>query len=73
MVRRLGRREYAVAEAGTFRRADRDPYPARPCLGFHLVTYVRLMEVARLRPGDAVFVSGWPTGATGGPAGRSPG
>ncbi|MGW7822349.1 NADP-dependent oxidoreductase [Streptomyces puniciscabiei] len=70
VVHRLGWREYAVAEAGMFRRVDRDTYPSPSLhLGFGLVAYVGLMEVARLRPGDTVFVSS-AAGATGSLAGQ---
>ncbi|QTE02183.1 NADP-dependent oxidoreductase [Streptomyces cyanogenus] len=70
VVHRLGWREYAVSDAGAFRRVDRDAYPSPSLhLGFGLVAYVGLMEVARLRPGDTVFVSS-AAGAIGSLAGQ---
>ncbi|MFJ9737001.1 NADP-dependent oxidoreductase [Streptomyces sp. NPDC101166] len=70
VVHRLGWREYAVAQAGVFRRVDRDAYPAPSMhLGFGLVAYVGLMNAAELRPGDTVFVSS-AAGATGSMAGQ---
>ncbi|MEU6665080.1 NADP-dependent oxidoreductase [Streptomyces sp. NPDC046727] len=70
VVHRLGWREYAVAGAGEFRRVDRDAYPSPSLhLGFGLVAHVGLMEVARLRPGDTVFVSS-AAGAIGSLAGQ---
>ncbi|MEU1007712.1 NADP-dependent oxidoreductase [Streptomyces sp. NPDC005890] len=70
VVHRHGWREYAVADAEAFRRVDRDAYPSPSLhLGFGLVAYVGLMEVARLQPGDTVFVSS-AAGAIGGLAGQ---
>ncbi len=70
VVHRLGWREYAVAEASAFRRVDKAAYPSPSLhLGFGLVAYVGLMDAARLRPGDTVFVSS-AAGATGGMAGQ---
>ncbi|WP_327319188.1 NADP-dependent oxidoreductase [Streptomyces sp. NBC_01235] len=70
VVHRLGWREYAVAPAGALRRVDRAAYPSPSLhLGFGLVAYVGLMEVAQLRPGDTVFVSS-AAGATGSMAGQ---
>ncbi|OXY88698.1 NADP-dependent oxidoreductase [Streptomyces diastatochromogenes] len=70
VVHRLGWREYAVAGAEAFRRVDERAYPSPSMhLGFGLVAYVGLMEAARLRPGDTVFVSS-AAGATGGLAGQ---
>ncbi len=70
VMHRLGWREYAVAQAGLFRRVDRDAYPTPSTyLGFGLVAYVGLMDAAELRPGDTVFVSS-AAGATGGMAGQ---
>ncbi|SHH70126.1 NADP-dependent oxidoreductase [Streptomyces sp. 3214.6] len=70
VVHRLGWREYALAPAGALRRVDRAAYPSPSLyLGFGLVAYVGLMEIARLRPGDTVFVSS-AAGATGGMAGQ---
>ncbi|MFI1363555.1 NADP-dependent oxidoreductase [Streptomyces griseochromogenes] len=70
VVHRLGWREYATAGAEAFRRVDADAHPSPSMhLGFGLVAYVGLVEVARLRPGDTVFVSS-AAGATGGLAGQ---
>ncbi|MFF4574616.1 NADP-dependent oxidoreductase [Streptomyces sp. NPDC001410] len=70
VVHRLGWREYAVAGVDAFRRVDASAYPSPSMhLGFGLVAYVGLMEVARLRPGDTVFVSS-AAGATGSLAGQ---
>ncbi|MFI9155441.1 NADP-dependent oxidoreductase [Streptomyces sp. NPDC053367] len=70
VVHRFGWREYAVAEAGAFRRVDKAAYPSPSMhLGFGLVAYVGLMEVARLRAGDTVLVSS-AAGATGSMAGQ---
>ncbi|WP_225829113.1 NADP-dependent oxidoreductase [Streptomyces naphthomycinicus] len=70
VAHRLGWREYAVAGAGEFRRVDRDAYPSPSLhLGFGLVAYVGLVEVAGLRPGDTVFVSS-AAGAIGSLAGQ---
>lgn len=70
VMHRLGWREYAVAQAGLFRRVDRDAYPTPSTyLSFGLVAYVGLMDAAELRPGDTVFVSS-AAGATGSMAGQ---
>ncbi|GDY71465.1 NADP-dependent oxidoreductase [Streptomyces avermitilis] len=70
VMHRFGWREYAVAQAGLFRRVDRDAYPTLSTyLGFGLVAYVGLMDAAELRPGDTVFVSS-AAGATGSMAGQ---
>lgn len=70
VVHRLGWRGYAVAQASVFRRVDKDAYPTPSMhLGFGLVAYVGLMDAARLRPGDTVFVSS-AAGATGSMAGQ---
>lgn len=70
VMHRLGWREYAVAQAGLFRRVDRDAYPSPSTyLGFGLVAYVGLLDAAELRPGDTVFVSS-AAGATGSMAGQ---
>ncbi|MFF4399114.1 NADP-dependent oxidoreductase [Streptomyces sp. NPDC001480] len=70
VVHRLGWREYAVAGAEAFRKVDRAAYPTPSLhLGFGLVAYVGLVEAARLRPGDTVFVSS-AAGATGSLAGQ---
>ncbi|MGW7254497.1 NADP-dependent oxidoreductase [Streptomyces sp. NPDC054834] len=70
VVHRLGWREYAVAAAEAFRKVDRAAYPTPSLhLGFGLVAYVGLVEAARLRPGDTVFVSS-AAGATGSLAGQ---
>ncbi|MGA5036367.1 NADP-dependent oxidoreductase [Streptomyces capoamus] len=70
VVHRLGWREYAVADAGAFRQVDRNAYPNPSLhLGFGLVAYAGLMAVARLRPGDTVFVSS-AAGAIGSLAGQ---
>ncbi|MFJ9965099.1 NADP-dependent oxidoreductase [Streptomyces avermitilis] len=70
VMHRLGWREYAVAQAGLFRRVDRDAYPTLSThLGFGLVAYVGLMDAAELRAGDTVFVSS-AAGATGSMAGQ---
>lgn len=70
VMHRFGWREYAVAQAGLFRRVDRHAY-ATPSthLGSGLVAYVGLMDAAQLRPGDTVFVSS-AAGATGNMAGQ---
>lgn len=73
VMHRLGWREYAVAQAGLFRRVDRDAYPTPSTyLGFGLVAYVGLMDAAELRPGDTVFVSS-AAGRLGAWPARSPG
>ncbi|MET7621539.1 NADP-dependent oxidoreductase [Streptomyces sp. NPDC005408] len=70
VMHRLGWREYAVAQAGLFRRVDRNAYPTPSAyLGFGLVAYAGLMVAAELRPGDTVFVSS-AAGATGSMAGQ---
>ncbi|MFD7906651.1 zinc-binding dehydrogenase [Kitasatospora sp. NPDC059747] len=54
---RFGFRDYAVAEAGEFRRVDPDAYPSLTHhLCFGLTAYVGT-EVAQIRPGDTFFVS----------------
>ncbi|GAA3656141.1 NADP-dependent oxidoreductase [Nonomuraea antimicrobica] len=70
VMHRFGWREYAVAQAGLFRRVDRDAYSTPSTyLGSGLVAYVGLMDAAELRPGDTVFVSS-AAGATGNMAGQ---
>ncbi|MDX3224843.1 NADP-dependent oxidoreductase [Streptomyces sp. ME19-01-6] len=70
VVHRMGWREYALAPAGAYRRVDKDAYPTPSThLSFGLVAYVGLMDAARLRPGDTVFVSS-AAGATGSMAGQ---
>lgn len=70
VMHRLGWRDYAVGQAGLFRRVDRDAYPSPSTyLGFGLVAYVGLTDAAELRPGDNVFVSS-AAGATGSMAGQ---
>jgi NADPH-dependent curcumin reductase CurA len=45
VMHRFGRREYAVAQAGLFRRVDRDAYPTLSTyLGFGLVAYVGMQR-----------------------------
>ncbi|MFF6804158.1 zinc-binding dehydrogenase [Streptomyces sp. NPDC012616] len=71
VTHRLGRREYAVAQAGLFRRVDRDAYPTpSTCLASGWSPNVGLMEAAELWPGDTVFVSS-AAGATGAMAGQT--
>ena len=70
VVHRLGWREYALDRADAFRRVDKDTYPSpSQHLGSGLVAYAGLMDAARLRPGDTVFVSS-AAGATGSVAGQ---
>ncbi|MEW1836334.1 NADP-dependent oxidoreductase [Nonomuraea angiospora] len=70
VMHRFGWREYAVAQAGLFRRVDRNAYSTPSTyLGSGLVAYVGLMDAAELRPGDTVFVSS-AAGATGSMAGQ---
>jgi NADPH-dependent curcumin reductase CurA len=70
VMHRFGWREYAVAEAGLFRRLDRNAYSTPSAhLGSGLTAYVGLLDAAQLRPGDTVFVSS-AAGATGSMAGQ---
>jgi NADPH-dependent curcumin reductase CurA len=69
----LGWREYAVAPAGAVRKVDTDLAQPQAYLGVlgmtGLTAYAGLIEVAGLREGDIVFVSG-AAGAVGGMAGQ---
>jgi NADPH-dependent curcumin reductase CurA len=69
----LGWREYALAPAGAVRRVDTALAPPQAYLGVlgmtGLTAYAGLIDVAGLRDGDVVFVSG-AAGAVGGIAGQ---
>ncbi|WP_326846088.1 NADP-dependent oxidoreductase [Streptomyces kaniharaensis] len=66
---RFGFRDYAVAQAGEFRRVDPDAYPSLTHhLCFGLTAYVGT-EVAQIRAGDTFFVSS-AAGAVGSMAGQ---
>jgi NADPH-dependent curcumin reductase CurA len=69
----LGWREYAVAPAGQARKVDAEFAPPQAYLGIlgmpGLTAYAGLIEVAGLREGDVVFVSG-AAGAVGSAAGQ---
>jgi NADPH-dependent curcumin reductase CurA len=69
----MGWRDYAVAPANAVRKVDTDLAPAQAYLGVlgmtGLTAYAGLIEVAGLREGDTVFVSG-AAGAVGGMAGQ---
>jgi NADPH-dependent curcumin reductase CurA len=69
-----GWRDYAVADAGRFRRIDPDAAPTLSAylgvLGMPgLTAYVGLLDIAELKPGETVFVSG-AAGAVGSLAGQ---
>ncbi|MEV8439988.1 NADP-dependent oxidoreductase [Actinosynnema sp. NPDC051121] len=54
----LGWREHTVADAGRFTRVDPDALPTLTAhLSGALTAHVGLVEIGRMRPGDAVFVS----------------
>jgi NADPH-dependent curcumin reductase CurA len=69
----LGWREYAVADAKAFRRVDPDVPSLSAYLGAlgmpGLTAYVGLLDIAGMKPGDVVFVSG-AAGAVGSLAGQ---
>ena len=66
---RFGWRDYAVADGGEFRRVDPSAYPSLTHhLCFGLTAYVGI-QVARIAPGDTVFVSS-AAGAVGSIAGQ---
>ncbi|MEA2466670.1 MAG: hypothetical protein QOJ57_796, partial [Thermoleophilaceae bacterium] len=69
----MGWRDYAVAPANAVRKVDTDLAPPQAYLGVlgmtGLTAYAGLIEVAGLREGDTVFVSG-AAGAVGGMAGQ---
>jgi NADPH-dependent curcumin reductase CurA len=69
----LGWREYALASASAFRKIDTTAVPATAyvsVLGLTgLTAYAGLFDVAGMKPGDAVFVSG-AAGSVGGLAGQ---
>ncbi|MGX4653091.1 NADP-dependent oxidoreductase [Micromonospora sp. SCSIO 07396] len=58
----LGWREYALLDAGSARRVDPDLAPVSAYLGVlgmtGLTAYAGLLDVAAMRPGETVFVSG---------------
>lgn len=71
---RYGWREYAVADAGRFRKVDPAAVPSLSAyLGvlsmIGLTAYVGLLDIAAMKPGDTVFVSG-AAGAVGSLAGQ---
>ena len=69
----LGWREYALGEASAFRRVPAGEAPLSAWLGVlgmvGLTAWVGMLEIAALRPGDVVFVSG-AAGAVGSLAGQ---
>src|SRR2546423_13544816 len=71
VIHNLGWRDYAIAAADHVRRVDVTLAPAPAYLGVlgmpGLTAYVGLLDVAGLREGDVVFVSG-AAGAVGSPA-----
>jgi NADPH-dependent curcumin reductase CurA len=73
VLHNLGWREYAVLSEGSFRPVDTSLAPASAYLGVlgmpGLTAYVGLLDVAGLRDGDVVFVSG-AAGAVGSVAGQ---
>ncbi|MDT0346231.1 NADP-dependent oxidoreductase [Streptomyces litchfieldiae] len=73
VVHGLGWREYATVDARHATRVSPDDAPLTAYLGVlgmtGLTAYAGLLEVARLRPGDVVFVSG-AAGAVGSQAGQ---
>jgi NADPH-dependent curcumin reductase CurA len=73
VVHNLGWREHAVLAKGAFQPVDTDLAPASAYLGVlgmpGLTAYVGLLDVAGLRDGDVVFVSG-AAGAVGSVAGQ---
>jgi hypothetical protein len=73
VLHNLGWREYAVLSQGSFRPVDTSLAPASAYLGVlgmpGLTAYVGLLDVAGLRDGDVVFVSG-AAGAVGSVAGQ---
>ena len=68
-----GWRDFAVGDAARFRRVDATAVPAEAYLGAlgmpGLTAYVGLLDIAAMRAGDVVFVSG-AAGAVGGLAGQ---
>jgi NADPH-dependent curcumin reductase CurA len=73
LLHNLGWREHAVLAEGTFQPVDTDLAPASAYLGVlgmpGLTAYVGLLDIAALREGDVVFVSG-AAGAVGSLAGQ---
>ncbi len=73
VLHRYGWREYVVADAGDFRKVDTPGVPLSASLGVlgmpGLTAYVGLLDIAGLRPGETVFVSG-AAGAVGSIAGQ---
>ena len=73
VVHDLGWREYALAAAAAFRRVPDSAAPLSAWLGVlgmvGLTAWVGMLEIAALRPGDIVFVSG-AAGAVGSLAGQ---
>jgi NADPH-dependent curcumin reductase CurA len=69
----LGWREYALGTAAAFRRVPASDAPLSAWLGMlgmvGLTAWVGMLEIAALKPGDVVFVSG-AAGAVGGLAGQ---
>ncbi|WP_248925342.1 NADP-dependent oxidoreductase [Paenibacillus hamazuiensis] len=54
----LGWRKYALAEGNLFRKIDPDLFPTLSThLSLGLTSYVGMLEIANLKPGDTVFVS----------------
>ncbi|UUZ81762.1 NADP-dependent oxidoreductase [Paenibacillus sp. P26] len=54
----LGWREYAVADAKQFRPVDPDLFPTLSAhLSLGLTSYVGMLDIAKVQPGDTVFVS----------------
>ena len=73
VVHDLGWREYALAPAAAFRRVPAGDVPASAWLGVlgmvGLTAWVGMLEIAALKPGEVVFVSG-AAGAVGSLAGQ---
>ncbi len=73
VLHNLGWRDYAVGDARLFQKVDTDLAPASAYLGVlgmpGLTAYIGLLDIAAMRPGDTVFVSG-AAGAVGGLVGQ---
>ena len=73
VLHQLGWREYAVAGAGSVMKIDPSLAPLSTYLGVlgmpGLTAYVGLLDIAQMKPGDAVFVSG-AAGCVGGLVGQ---
>ena len=73
VLHQYGWREYAVAEAGSIMKVDPSLAPLSAYLGVlgmpGLTAYVGLLDIAQMKPGDAVFVSG-AAGCVGGLVGQ---